>query len=101
MDGNSLLKLRYLPVPADPSWPSLLSASSALAKSDGLAKSRTSCAEPILRFVHRIFWPCQSRMSIDPIDSILLGSKFPKIVRGPIRPHYLHAPNAALFHHWR
>jgi hypothetical protein len=46
MDGNSLLKLRYLPVPADPSWPSLLSASSALAKSDGLAKSRTSCAEP-------------------------------------------------------
>src|SRR5262249_2144618 len=46
MDGNPPLKLRYLPAPVDPSRPSLLSASSALAKSDGLAKGRTSCAEP-------------------------------------------------------
>jgi hypothetical protein len=30
------------------------------------------------RFVYRVFWLCQSRVSIDPIDSISLGSKFPK-----------------------
>ena len=46
MDGNPPLKPRYLPAPVDPSRPSLLSASSALAKSYGLAKGRTSCAEP-------------------------------------------------------
>ena len=46
MDGNATLKLRYLPAPADPSRPSLLSASSTLAKSDGLVKGRTPCAEP-------------------------------------------------------
>ena len=49
-----------------------------------------------LRFVYRIFWLCQSRMGIDPIDSISLGSEFPEIVHVPIRPHYLHTPNAAL-----
>jgi hypothetical protein len=53
-----------------------------------------------LRLVHRIFWLCQLRMSIDPIDSIFLGSKFPEIMHGHIRPHYLHAPNVALSH-WR
>src|SRR5690349_19771697 len=46
MDGNPPLKLRYLLALADPSRPSLLSASSTLAKSNGLAKGRTSCAEP-------------------------------------------------------
>jgi hypothetical protein len=46
MDGNPPLKLRYLPAPADLSRPSLLSAGSALAKSDGLVKGRTSRAEP-------------------------------------------------------
>jgi hypothetical protein len=51
----------------------------------------------ILRLVHRIFWLCQSRMSIDPINRILLGSKF-QMVHGPIRPHYLHAPNVAVLH---
>jgi hypothetical protein len=51
-----------------------------------------------LRFVHRIFWLCQIGMSIDPIDSISLGSKFPKMVHGPIRPHYLHAPKLAVLH---
>jgi hypothetical protein len=40
-------------------------------------------------------------MGIDPIDSISLGSKFPNKVHGPIRPHYLHAPKAALSQHWR
>ena len=35
-------------------------------------------------------------MGIDPINRILLGSKFPKMVHGPIRPHYLHAPNLAV-----
>jgi hypothetical protein len=43
-------------------------------------------------------WP---RGECDPIDSISLGSKFPKMVHVPIRPHYLHTPNAALLHHWR
>jgi hypothetical protein len=63
---------------------------------------RNGSARPIriLLFVHRIFWPCQLRMSIDPIDNILLGSKFPKMVHGPIRPHYLHAPNLAVLQ-WR
>jgi hypothetical protein len=42
----------------------------------------------------------QIRMSIDPIDSISLGSKFPDIAHVPIRPHYLHAPNVVLLH-WR
>jgi hypothetical protein len=46
MDGNPPLKLRYLPAQAGPSRPSLLSASSANAKSDGLANGRTSCAQP-------------------------------------------------------
>src|SRR5262245_38117489 len=46
MDGNPPIKLRYLLAPADPSRPSLLSASSTLAKSNGLAKGPTSCAEP-------------------------------------------------------
>ncbi len=50
--------------------------------------------------VHRIFCLCQIGMSIDPIGSILLGSKFPKMVHGPISPHYLHAPNLAVSH-WR
>jgi hypothetical protein len=55
---------------------------------------RTRSAQPIrmLRFVHRAFCPCQSRMSIDPSDSILLGSKFPEMAHGPIRPYYLDAP---------
>jgi len=63
---------------------------------------RGGSARPIrmLRFVYRVFWPCQLRMGIDPIDSILLGSKFPEIVHGLIRPYYLHAPNLALLH-WR
>jgi hypothetical protein len=39
-------------------------------------------------------------MGIDPIDSIALGSKFPEMVHGPIRPYYLHAPNLAVLH-WR
>jgi hypothetical protein len=39
-------------------------------------------------------------MSIDPIGSIPLGSKFPKMVHGPIWPYYLHAPNLAVLH-WR
>jgi hypothetical protein len=30
----------------------------------------------------------------------LLGSKFPKMMHGPISPHYLHAPNLAVLH-WR
>ena len=63
---------------------------------------RDGSARPIrmLRFVHRIFWPCQSRVSIDPINRILLGSKFSKMVHGPIGPHYLDAPNLAVLH-WR
>jgi hypothetical protein len=52
------------------------------------------------RLIREFFWLCQIGMSIDPIDSILLGSKFPDVVHGLIRPHYLHAPNATLFH-WR
>ena len=55
---------------------------------------------PHRSFFHRIFWLCQSRVSMDPINRILLGSKFPKMVHGPIRPNYLHAPNLAVFH-WR
>jgi hypothetical protein len=51
-----------------------------------------------LRFVHRIFWLCQSGMGIDPRDGIFLGSEFPEVVHGPIRPHYLYAPNLALLH---
>jgi hypothetical protein len=39
-------------------------------------------------------------VGVDPIESILLGSKFPEIVHGPVGPHYLHTPNAA-FLHWR
>ena len=46
MDGNPPRKLRYLPAPADLLRPSLLSAGSALAKSDGLANGRTSRAAP-------------------------------------------------------
>ena len=46
MDGNAPLKPRYLPAPADPSQPSPLSANSALAKSNRLAKGRLSRAEP-------------------------------------------------------
>ena len=46
MDGNPPVELRYLPALADPSRSSLPSASSTLAKSDGLARGRTSCAEP-------------------------------------------------------
>src|SRR5689334_7389470 len=53
-----------------------------------------------LKLVHRVFWLCQSRMGIDPINRVLLGSKVPKMVHGPIRPHYLHAPNRAVLH-WR
>jgi hypothetical protein len=45
------------------------------------------------RFVYRISWLYQIGISIDPIGSIPLGSKFPKMVHGPIRPYYLHAPN--------
>jgi hypothetical protein len=52
------------------------------------------------RLVHRIFWLCQIGMSIDPIGSIVLGSKLPKMVHGPIRPRYPHAPNLAVLH-WR
>jgi hypothetical protein len=51
-----------------------------------------------LRFVYRIFWLRQVRMGIDPIDNVSFGSKFPKIVHVPIRPHYLHAPNLADLH---
>jgi hypothetical protein len=66
-----------------------------------LARSeRNGSARPMLRFVHRVFWLCQVRMGIDPIDSILLGSEFPKIMHGPIRPRHPHAPNVALLH-WR
>jgi hypothetical protein len=63
---------------------------------------RGGSARPIrmLRFVYRVFWLCQSRMGIDPIDSILLGSKFPEMVHVPIRPCYPHTPNVALLH-WR
>ena len=46
MDGNPPVELRYLPALADPSRSSLPSASSTLAKSEGLARGRTSCAEP-------------------------------------------------------
>jgi hypothetical protein len=55
-------------------------------------------ARPIqmLRFVYRVFGLCQSRMGIDPINRILLGSKFSKMVHRLIRPHYLHAPNLAV-----
>jgi hypothetical protein len=61
---------------------------------------RDGSARPIriLRFVHRIFWLCQSGMGIDPRDGIFLGSEFPEVVHGPIRPHYLYAPNLALLH---
>jgi hypothetical protein len=52
-----------------------------------------------LRLVYRIFGLRQIRMSIDPLDGISFGSKFPEIVHVPIRPHYLHAPNVALLHH--
>jgi hypothetical protein len=55
---------------------------------------------PHRSFFHRIFWLCQSRMGVDPINRILLGSKFTKTVHGLIRPHYLHAPNLAVLH-WR
>src|ERR1700720_4709736 len=53
------------------------------------ANERCGSTRPIrmLRFVHRIFWLCQSRVSLDPINRILLGSKFPEMVHGPIRPH--------------
>jgi hypothetical protein len=63
---------------------------------------RDGSARPIrmLRLVFRIFWLCQLGMGIDPISSILLGSKFPKMVHGLIRPHYLHAPNLAVLQ-WR
>jgi hypothetical protein len=54
-----------------------------------------------LWFVYRVFGRRQVRMGIDPRGSISLGSKYPEIVHGPIRPHYLHAPNAALLHHRR
>jgi hypothetical protein len=53
-----------------------------------------------LRIVYRIFWPCQSRMCLDPSDSILLGSKFSEMVHRPIRPYYLHAPNLIVLD-WR
>jgi hypothetical protein len=53
-----------------------------------------------LRFVYRVFGLRQVRMGIDPRGSISFGSKFPKIVHVPIRPHYLHAPNLAVLH-WR
>jgi hypothetical protein len=53
-----------------------------------------------LRFVYRVFGLCQIGMSIDPTGSIFPGSKSPEIAHGPIRPHYLHAPNLALLH-WR
>src|SRR5262249_51459855 len=46
MDRNPPLKLRYLLAPADPSRRPLLSAGTELMKSDGLAKGRTSRAEP-------------------------------------------------------
>jgi hypothetical protein len=63
---------------------------------------RDGSARPIrlMRLVHRIFWFRQSRIGIDPRDSILLGNEFPEMVHGPIRPHYLHAPNLTLLH-WR
>ena len=46
MDGNPPLKLRYLPAPADPSQPSPISDSSALAKSRGLAEGGASSGKP-------------------------------------------------------
>jgi hypothetical protein len=51
-----------------------------------------------LRFVYRVDGLCQSRMGIDPIGSIPLGSKFPKMVHGAIRSRYAYAPNLALLH---
>ena len=52
------------------------------------------------RCVYRVYGLRQVRMGIDPIDGIFLESEFPKMVHGPIRPHYLHAPNVVLLH-WR
>jgi len=37
-------------------------------------------------------------MGGDPPDSFFLGSEFPEVTNGTIRPHYPHAPNAALLH---
>jgi len=46
MDGNPPLKLRHLTAAADLSRPFLPLTGTALAKSDGLAKGRSSCAQP-------------------------------------------------------
>jgi hypothetical protein len=35
-------------------------------------------------------------MGADPSASVFLGSKLPKVMQRPIRPHDLHAPNLAL-----
>ena len=37
-------------------------------------------------------------MGSDPIDGILLGDEFSKVMHGTIRPCYLHAPNVAFTH---
>jgi len=39
-------------------------------------------------------------MGGDPLDSFLLGSEFPEVMNGTIRPNYPDAPNAT-FLHWR
>jgi hypothetical protein len=39
-------------------------------------------------------------MGIDPCGSIFLGSEFPEIVHGAVRPRYPHTPNVRLLH-WR
>ena len=41
---------------------------------------------------------CQERMVSDPPDSILLGSEFPEMANGPIRPSNLNTPDSALLH---
>ena len=46
MDRYDRNELRCLPAASDPSRPSLPSIGAALAKSDGLAKRRTSCSQP-------------------------------------------------------
>ena len=57
--------------------------------------------EPVLPHSRRILRICQSRVSIDPLDGIFVGSEFPDKRMAAIGPRYLHAPNAALLHHWR
>jgi hypothetical protein len=56
-------------------------------------RQRISATDPHLAV--RVFWNglCQIRMSIDPIDSIFLGSEVPEIVHGAVRPRYSHRRN--------